>query len=477
MSLIGTLEQYTLPSLLQRIEAHSKTGVFLVRQGPQWVELYIRSGQLLCIGPVRPNTTLGDRLLQDGVISSQVLREVLLAIGEASPSETRMALALMEMGHVSQDDLRAWAAQKAREVLQVVLVWSTGEIYFEEEVPPPAGRLLVALSLSSLLASLSAGPIRPVTTQMPAPAPNPIYGGATATNSTQGYLKAIPPMPAPAAPATPANPTTPPPAKSDVSRIPTLTGTSQFMMSNAELTASRPQPATETLAPLFDASQEISFASLSDEDDSSFGLLDSDADLNPAMTNAPMPPERVMSPVQPPRIDTSFMRPDMVLMPGDFASANGQNPRIQLTPDQWRVLTRVNGHTTLHAACQELSMLPALVCQVVGELVAMGLIQLALGSTPVKPPMSPMAQRPTTPGFASTTSQPWAPALPTSDVMPPQFSPDRPFETESQWGNGGNKANFVPGRGWVASPQPLQPLQPGGSLASTSSFAHVGNGR
>lgn len=248
-------------------------------------------------------------------------------------------------------------------------------------------------------------------------------------------------------------------------------------MSNAELTASRPQPATETLAPLFDASQEISFASLSDEDDSSFGLLDSDADLNPAMTNAPMPPERVMSPVQPPRIDTSFMRPDMVLMPGDFASANGQNPRIQLTPDQWRVLTRVNGHTTLHAACQELSMLPALVCQVVGELVAMGLIQLALGSTPVKPPMSPMAQRPTTPGFASTTSQPWAPALPTSDVMPPQFSPDRPFETESQWGNGGNKANFVPGRGWVASPQPLQPLQPGGSLASTSSFAHVGNGR
>lgn len=41
-----------------------------------------------------------------------------------------------------------------------------------------------------------------------------------------------------------------------------------------------------------------------------------------------------------------------------------------------------------------------------------------------------------------------------------QFSSALPCETESQWGNGGNGATFVPGRGWIAAPQSLQPLQP-----------------
>lgn len=41
-----------------------------------------------------------------------------------------------------------------------------------------------------------------------------------------------------------------------------------------------------------------------------------------------------------------------------------------------------------------------------------------------------------------------------------QFSAALPFETESQWGNGGNGATFVPGRGWITTPQSLQPLQP-----------------
>src|SRR5713226_1696388 len=153
------LEQFNLSSVLLRIETHGKTGLLIVKQGVKWVEFYLRDGRLMCIGPLRTNSTLGDRLLQDGVISPQVLQEALHVIGETQPGETRMALALMDLGHVGHEALREWATRKAIEVLHVILTWSSGEIHFEEGATPPSDRLLVALSLSSLLSTF------PVTAQ------------------------------------------------------------------------------------------------------------------------------------------------------------------------------------------------------------------------------------------------------------------------------------------------------------------------
>jgi len=195
-----------------------------------------------------------------------------------------------------------------------------------------------------------------------------------------------------------------------------------------------------------------------------------------------------MNPVPPKRIDTSFMRPDMVLAPVDLSAFREQNPPIQLTPDQWRLLTRVDGRTSLQVACQELRVPPALVCRVAGELLAEGLIQLIPpGSAPIQiNELSPISGSMATsglnngyvtPGYTATTASPWSPALPTSDVAPPHAAAT-PFATESQWGNGGNGATFVPGRGWIATPQPLQPLHSSGSLvAQRGVYAQVGGGR
>src|SRR5689334_14837944 len=106
---------------------------------------------MLYIGPVRTNATLGERLLQDGVVSAHALQQVLQTIGSDQSSETRTARALMDLGLVEHSAFRAWATRKAVDVLRVLLVWTSGEIYFEDEVPPPPDRLLVALSIASLL--------------------------------------------------------------------------------------------------------------------------------------------------------------------------------------------------------------------------------------------------------------------------------------------------------------------------------------
>ncbi|MBV9713175.1 MAG: DUF4388 domain-containing protein, partial [Ktedonobacteraceae bacterium] len=151
---IGILEQLDLSSVLRRVETHSKTGLTVIKQGNQWVELYFRDGRLMCVGPVRTNATLGERLLRDGVISPVALQETLPVVGNAQHSETRMALTLMDLGYVSHEELRAWATRNATEVLRALLSWTSGEVSFEEEATPPADRLLVALSVSALLSSI-----------------------------------------------------------------------------------------------------------------------------------------------------------------------------------------------------------------------------------------------------------------------------------------------------------------------------------
>src|SRR5260370_16842496 len=78
-------------------------------------------------------------------------------------------------------------------------------------------------------------------------------------------------------------------------------------------------------------------------------------------------------------VDPSFMQPHMVLLPTSLSTLREQNPQLQLTPEQWRLFTRVDGQTTLQMACQALVMLPQQVCQVAGELLALGLVTISSG--------------------------------------------------------------------------------------------------
>ena len=68
------------------------------------------------------------------------------------------------------------------------------------------------------------------------------------------------------------------------------------------------------------------------------------------------------------------MQPDMVLVPADISTFREQNPKVQITPDQWRVLTCVDGRNSLQVACQLLGLAPDVMCVLAGELVAEGLI-------------------------------------------------------------------------------------------------------
>jgi len=437
MSRIGVIGKLHIASVLERIEIFTKSGLLVIKQDTQWVEFYCREGKLLCIGPIRTDATLGERLLHDGVISLQTLQETTFTIGDAVPSETRIALTLMDSGYVKREELRTWAAQKAEESMRAVFAWTSGDIYFEENSAPPAERLLVALSISALLAAAkltNAAPQAAVyspAAQSVAHEQSPVVDAANSNSMVK-----------------------------DASQTPTLVDASQFFMESAQNSLQTPP-----------ASAYISASALLP----SFGdVVTTGPIVPPAMQGvaSPMPPVPVTTLPSAPtrRIDTSFMQPEMVLVAGDMSTL--QEQQVQITPAQWQLLTRVDGHTSLQDVCNALHLGADQVRQIVGELIAEQVVSVVPPLAMEPQEMSPASRNIVNsglsnglaaPGYAASTQTPWGNALPFS-TMGPQFSPT--FETQSQWGNGGNGATFVQGQGWVAPMQPLQPLQSNGSGAS-----------
>ncbi len=395
MSFIGTLEQFSLSTILQKIEGEAKNGVLIIKQEAQWVELSFRLGQLMCIGPIRSNKTLGDRLLQAGVISQKALREVSSTPGASLQNETRTAITLIDLGYLNQDRLYVWAAQEASKVLQVLLSWTTGEIYFEEGIQPPPDRLLIALTVSSLV---------PLQSLVPS---SQSANASVSSMHLQEQSK----------------------LRADSSPIPdalTLHDPSQF----------------------YDASASSSISN-------SMNLFVTDSVRNTDALTSPAAsismPKRVTEPLTPKRINTVFMQPQMVLNPTDLSGLRDRNLCVQLTPEQWRLFTVADGKTTLQMACQQLVMSRELVCQVAGELVALSLVTVSLPVSGLTHDSTPFPRDLTQAGFSNSYV---AQARDGSDF----FSPP-PIETHSQWGNGGTGATFVLGNGWVVASSPSQSLR------------------
>lgn len=431
MSLLGTLEQFNQTDVLQRLETHAKSGVLVVKQGEQWVELYFQQGQLLCTGPVRAKTTLEDRLVQAGVISPQARQEALLAIGTSEPGETRMAMMLLDLGCVSREALRAWASKETTQVLQLLLTWSAGEIYFEDDVPPPAGRLLVALSIATLLSS--------ITSQ--APVPHPVGSRNPSINRGSTTL------------------TREEPAAGIVAIVPNTSDAPRTLSASQLLSESIPMP--RTTSPLF-----------SDEKLQLSSNIPSPVTAPPTISSTLTPPRPIAAPAVPRRIDTSFMKPEMVLVPTDLASLRERNPQLQLTPEQWQLFTWADGRTSLQMICNTGRYPANLVCQVVGELIALGLVYLLPPVAPVYRPMpvatnaAPTINRGATSGLSNGymapvyTAQPGAAFIPTTGTLPSSAS-----------------APLVAGYGQGRYSQSFPAARSGGQVAVNGAYAQAGRGR
>lgn len=468
MSLIGSLDQFDLANILRRIEVFAKTGLIVVKQQDLWVEFYFRQGQLVCIGPMRANATLIDRLLQANLLSFQALPQIMSVISATESNETRIAVALINEGYLSREILRAWAAHETSQVLQTIMTWPAGEIYFEDECPTPADRLLVALSISTLLDTLPAAPqtastSAPTTDEpvyrasaqpapgTPIPQQNTSMGQFDATQLIETAQPFASPQPrtqnvAPAASST-FN------AAQLIEEFPTFTQQSPADKAEA--------PGMFSASDLFDdmpfnASGSLNAPAFADQNPSSAmaSIFGAEVDISASTQSSLTPPQQVYNPLPPARIDTSFMTPDLILIPVDLSSLREQNPQVQLTTDQWRLFAMIDGQVSLQMLCQALMAPPDQVRGVAGELMAIGLVM-------------PLAQATGTFNTFQTNGQP---AINTGQYPSAPYAA-APIETQSQWGNGNTGATFMVGGGWMlSSKHQAQSGQPSSAYAPVGGY-------
>jgi len=467
VSLIGSLEQFDLANILRRIEVFTKTGLLVAKQGTMWVEFYFRQGQLVCVGPMRANVTLIDRLLQANLLAPQSLPQVKRIIEPSEVNETRIALTLINEGLLSREILRAWASHETSQILQAIFSWPEGEIYFEDDCQTPADRLLVALSVSVLLEALPPAVLAPHAASVNAPSTDEL------SHASQSDLSSMP---------TPFPPVEIGPGgkinggSSFSSPAPGLLNASQLIeqpptfkqsgapkngegMLNASHLIEQPPAFKQSETPrngegMFNASQLIEdfpFNTASaDGPVNAAQLLDdmpppSFASANPSAIfgaeidiAAPsqisiLPPQPVRNPLPPARIDTSFMTPELVLAPVDLSTLRERNPQVQLTPDQWSLFALVDGQLPLQALCQALNAPAEQVCMVAGELMAIGLVM------PLNPSTGALSEL-MSPAMAMSPSAQYP-------AYTPQPMMSAPIEMQSQWGNGTNGAPFSMGGG------------------------------
>jgi hypothetical protein len=483
VALIGSLEQFDLANILRRIEVFSKTGLLVVKQGDLWVEFYFRQGQLVCIGPVRANTSLIDRLVQANLLSLQTLPQIRALVGSSEPNETRIALTLINEGYLSREVLRAWASHETSQILQTILSWPTGEVYFEDDRPTPADRLLIALSVATLLDTLPASVPHSASTSAPStnePAftPSaqslPVMPMKLAAKRSAGRLDAtqlIEKVPSFAAPA---------PGTLNASQLleqapafnsaaPTGDGDAAGLFSAAQLIEDFPFGASDA-APFAEEAPLPSFASAAPAS----AVFGSELNISASNQVSFLPPQPVANPLPPARIDTSFMTPELVLVPVDLSSLRERNPQVQLTPDQWRLLALIDGQSSVQMLCQALMASLDQVRSVAGELLAIGLVMpQPTGALAELPSPAPNGM---TNGMGIAPSGQYAAAQPTwlpQSAGPAPFTP--PIATQAQWGNGNNGAALVVGGGWMLSgKQPV--VQPGYSQPGAA-YAPVGGYR
>lgn len=444
VSLIGSLEQFDLVNILRRIEVFSKTGLLVVKQAELWIEFYFRQGQLVCVGPMRANVTLVDRLVQANLLSPQVLPQVRQMIKPTETNETQIALALIQAGYLDREVLRTWAAQETTRILQAVFAWPTGEIYFDENCQTPADRLLIALSLSALLEKLPAAILAPHPASLVAPLTDePTYvppqmspAAAVRPETRNEPAQMSPAAPAPFAPAMAEMHTSRvsiPAAPSMVHAAPPVEQSPAFAQSNT----GRPGEGLLNAAQLLEdvpfhqagAADFVDMAQLLDDvpppafaEARSSASLGVEINISASSQISILPPQPVRNPLPPARIDISFMTPDLVLAPVDLSSLRERNPQVQLTPHQWNLFSLVDGQVSLQDLCQMLMAPAEQVYMVAGELIAIGLV------VPLNPVTGPLSDQ-------------VAPAMVPSGYYPaypsqPQPMVSAPLALQAPWGSG-----------------------------------------
>jgi len=138
MSLVGNLEELGLGEILQIVSLSRKTGVLSLTSGGRDGSVFFRNGQVIRATSSTYQQSLGEVLIQKGVIDLAVLRKA-LALQQEKRFLERLGSILVKNFGVSQEVIEEVVREQIENVVFSLFAWSEGSFKFEAKSPVEAG--------------------------------------------------------------------------------------------------------------------------------------------------------------------------------------------------------------------------------------------------------------------------------------------------------------------------------------------------
>lgn len=130
MSLVGNLEDLSLPDILQIVSLSRKSGILTIEKKDQQGRIFIREGKVIQTVSPRSGRTLGEILSARGLIREEDLKKALATQASGEKKELLGSI-LISMGLIRQEVLEKVVQEQIEESIVYFLSWREGTFSFE----------------------------------------------------------------------------------------------------------------------------------------------------------------------------------------------------------------------------------------------------------------------------------------------------------------------------------------------------------
>jgi CheY-like chemotaxis protein len=130
MSLVGNLEDLSLPDILQIVSLSRKSGILTVERAGKQGQIYIHEGRVIQTISPRSGKTLGEILSSRGLIRSEDLKRA-LELQRSGEKKELLGAILVDQGLVEQEVLEKVVQEQIEESIVYFLSWKEGTFSFE----------------------------------------------------------------------------------------------------------------------------------------------------------------------------------------------------------------------------------------------------------------------------------------------------------------------------------------------------------
>lgn len=150
MLLQGSLQEFSLPNILQLVKMSAKSGCLTIRREGETGRVFFRNGFITYATSSPQALPLGERLVKAGVIGKTQLKRALDA-QRRSPDGARLGHVLLEGGDIDRETLEQAVREQIEDSVFTFFGWPDGEFQFGADESPSDEDILVELNVEHVI--------------------------------------------------------------------------------------------------------------------------------------------------------------------------------------------------------------------------------------------------------------------------------------------------------------------------------------